>query len=52
MKKAIIDLDIMKIIDHFDDKDSEKVKEIYENSGKYGFVGFDRDGDLTVSEDE
>jgi len=49
-KKRVIDLDSMKVIELFDEKDSLIIEEKYQNIEKYGFVGFDQDGDLTVSE--
>ncbi len=48
--KKIIDIDNMTIIGFFDEKDAEKTKKKYLES--YNWVGFDIDGDLTVSMDD
>lgn len=45
--KKVIDLDIMRIVGYFAEKDAEATKEKYLQ--KYAWAGFDIDGDLTVS---
>lgn len=49
--KKVINVDRMKIIDQFNEKDAEKTKLKYESLG-YHDVHFDRDGDLCIWEDE
>ena len=48
--KKVFDLDNMKLIGYFDEKDSEATKEKYLQI--YAWAGFDIDGDLTVSMDD
>jgi hypothetical protein len=49
--KKVIDADNMKILEHFEESDTDKILKRYENMGFWQCVSVDRAGDIILWEE-